>query len=95
MTNILQLQQDIISLNERVNREIQFGEDASRELVATIDLLTETVGHLRSQVIRVFNDRNASLLATVGQPVRAPMVDMTATEALPEPPKALAEEPTE
>jgi hypothetical protein len=77
MTNILQLQQDIITLNERVNREIQFGEDALRELTATVDLMAETLGHLKAQITRTFNDRNAGLLATIGQPVKPPTVDMT------------------
>lgn len=84
MSNILQLQKNVLDLNDRINREIQFGEDSQRELLATVALMGETLKHMESQITRMFNERNASLFAALGQPVRPQTVDMTtAHEPLP------------
>lgn len=71
MSNILALQQSILDMNERINREVQFGEDSLRELTSTIGLLKETIGHLETQMTRLFNERNASLVAIIGHPAKA------------------------
>lgn len=84
MSNILQLQKTVLDLNDRINREIQFGEDNQRDLLATVALMRETLQHMESQITRLFNERNASLFAALGQPVRPQTVDMTtAHEPLP------------
>ena len=68
MSNILHLQQNLIDIQERINREVQFGEDTARELLKTVSLLKETTAMLEKQIITLFQDRRASLMATLGQP---------------------------
>jgi hypothetical protein len=77
MSNILQAQQTLIDLQDRINREIQFGEDSHRELVGTLGLLHETLKHLETQLNRMFNERGASLAAALGQPGKAQTVNIT------------------
>jgi hypothetical protein len=79
MSNLLQLQQTIVDVQDRINREIQFGEDSHRELVGTIGLLRETIQHLETQITRLFNERSASLSAALGQPGKAQTVNITAS----------------
>jgi hypothetical protein len=68
MSNILHLQQNLIDIQERINREIQFGEDTQRELVKTLGLVRESLEMLEKQITTLFSDRRASLAATLGQP---------------------------
>jgi hypothetical protein len=68
MTNILHLHQNLIDIQERINREVQFGEDTQRELLKTVGLLKETTAMLEKQITTLFSDRRASLMATLGQP---------------------------
>ena len=92
MSNILQAQQTLIDLQDRINREIQFGEDSHRELVGTIGLLRETLQHLETQLTRLFNERSASLSAALGQPGKPQTVSISTTvetiEVNPKPTKA-------
>lgn len=81
MSNVLQIQQSLLDVQDRVNREIQFSEDTQRELLGTCDLLAETIAHLRGQIVRLHNERSASLSAVLGQPGKAQTVDMTAETA--------------
>lgn len=84
MSNILQMQQNLIDIQERINREIQFGEDSQRELLATVVLMRETLQHMETQINRLFHERNASLVAALGHPVKGQTVNMTAeAETLP------------
>jgi hypothetical protein len=68
MSNILHMQQNLIDIQERINREVTFGEDTARELLKTVSLLKETTAMLEKQIITLFQDRRASLMATLGQP---------------------------
>lgn len=79
MSNLLQLQQTLVDVQDRINREIQFGEDSHRELMSTIGLLRETIQHLETQITRLFNERSASLAAALGQPGRPQNVTINAT----------------
>lgn len=81
MSNILQAQQSLIDLQERINREIQFGEDSCREMLATISLLKETVSHMETQVTRLFNERGVALTAMLGQPGRPQTVTFAPVDA--------------
>jgi hypothetical protein len=75
MSNILHLQQNLIDIQERINREVQFGEDTARELLKTVGLLKETTAMLEKQIVTVFSDRRDALMATLGQPKDAVMVE--------------------
>jgi len=74
MTNILHLHQNLIDIQERINREVQFGEDTQRELIKTVGLLKDTTRMLEQQITTLFSDRRASLMATLGQPNEGPML---------------------
>lgn len=82
MSNILALQQSILDMNERINREVQFGEDSLRELTATVGLMKETLGHLETQMTRLFNERNASLVAIIGHPAKPQTLTIITPEAI-------------
>lgn len=75
MTNILQIQQDVAELHSRVTREIQFGADTERELLKTVDLMGETLDHLRDQISRLFKDRRTALEAAVGTPTNVEAIE--------------------
>lgn len=88
MSNILHMQQTILDIQERVNREIQFGEDTQRELLTTVRLMRDTLGHLENQINQLFNERAAALVSVIGHPSRPQTVDMTAEQPPLERPKA-------
>lgn len=79
MTNIHILQQNLIEVQERINREIQFGEDTQRELLATVNLLRESLTHLEQQITLLFNERGASLSSALGHPARPQTVHVAAS----------------
>lgn len=84
MTNFLQLQQDLMDVQNRINREIQFADDTQRQLVQGFNMLRENIMHMEQQVNLLFQDRTASLLTALGGTPPLPAVDATPAPA-PEP----------
>ena len=66
--NILKLQQDILDIQDRLTRELQFNADGERELLKTTELLGETLAHLQEQIRTLFRERATTLLTALGDP---------------------------
>lgn len=76
--NILKLQQDVLDIQDRLTRELQFNADGERELLKTTELLGETLVHLQEQIRTMFRDRSVTLRTALGEPSNATVIGVTA-----------------